>query len=97
MIVINYFKHKDEDDFLMHLCGIVNENLDLDYEPILLREAIENDPEFKPKEDTLYELYLTRATIASDPVDEPAFAIYNVLEKTYSKEIEDWINPIVRL
>mgnify|MGYP001487451380 CR=1 FL=1 len=24
-------------------------------------------------------------------------SIYNVLEKTYSKEIEDWINPIVRL
>lgn len=101
MIVVNYFLEKDynpdTDGNMLVLAGVINDSLDLDHDIQLIKDCILNDPDFEPKTATLYELQLIRATIQSDPIDEPAFAIDRVIEKVYQKETGEWITPLVRM
>lgn len=100
MIIVNYWHDKDydpiNDGYSLELAGIVNDSLDLHNDIQLIEEAIENDDNFEPKDETLYEIYLTRATIASDPMPECAFAIHQVIEKVQDPDY-GWITPIVRM
>lgn len=102
MIVVNYWLDLDCDRFVdgatLSLQAIINDQLDLDNDIQLIKDAIDNDEDFDPKAEHLYEIYLTRATIASDPIPEPAFCIDHVVTKV--QDLHDdglWITPLVRL
>lgn len=101
MIIVNYWQEADYDSttdgYYLELAGVVNDNLNLFSDPQLLQEAIDNDNDFEPKSETLYEIQLIRATIASDPVPEPAFVIDRVIEKVQDNENGGWKTPIVRI
>ena len=101
MIIVNLYFEEDynpeTDGFHLHLAGVVNDTVDLYYDPQLIQDCIENDPDFEPKAGQFYELQLIRATIASDPVPEPAFAIDRIIEKKRNKETGDWETPLIRL
>lgn len=100
MIIVNLYCSDDydpeTDGYDLYLAGVINDALDLQCDPQLIIEAIENDPDFKPEADNLYEIQLIRGTISSDPVDEPAFAIDRVIEKAYSVDY-GWHTPLVRM
>jgi hypothetical protein len=100
MIIVNYWHEKDydptTDGYSLHLEGIVNDVFDIVYDAELIQQAIDNDPDFEPKPETLYEIQLIRATIASDPINEPAFAIDRVIEKKYDSDC-GWVTPLVRM
>jgi hypothetical protein len=100
MIIINYWHEKDydptTDGFTLHLAGVINDTLDLYYDPQLIQDCIENDTEFEPKPETLYEIQLIRGTISADPIPEPAFAIDRIVEKTQDADC-GWITPLVRM
>lgn len=101
MIVVNYWREKELDhyqsEYWCHIVGVINDGFEITMDAPLIQEAIENDPEFNPTEETLYEIYLERATIASDPVPEPAFAIVKVIEKVQNHETGEWKSPSIRL
>ncbi len=101
MIVVNYYQEEDynpdTDGYHLHLAGVINDTLELQYDVELIQDAIENCSEFNPKNGVLYEIYLDRATIASSyPIVEPAFAVNKIIEKVYSEEYGHH-TPIVRL
>jgi hypothetical protein len=100
MVVVNYYREEDynpnTDGYHLHLAAVINDVLDLNNDIQLMIECIDNDPNFNPKNGVLYEIFLTRATIAADPIPEPAFAIDRVVEKKYTEE-QGWHTPIIRL
>src|SRR5690606_28458718 len=101
MIVVNYWIDKDynpiTDGYVLELAGIINDSLDLNGDVCLIKEAIDNDDDFNPKLETFYEIYLTRATIDSDPIPEPAFVIKEVVEKKRNPFTDQWQTPLVRM
>lgn len=102
MIVVNYFigagYNRETDKPILSLAAVINDDLDLYNDIDLIDEAIDNDDEFEPKIDVLYELYLTRATIEADPIPEAAFKIDKIVEKKFDKGSDlGWITPIVRM
>ena len=101
MIIVNLYYEEDydpaTDGFHLHLSGLVSDTLDIYHDPDLITDCIENDPDFEPKAGQFYELQLIRGTIASDPVDEPAFSIDRVIQKKYCKQTESWVTPLVRM
>lgn len=66
------------------------------HDPPLVIDAIANDTDFVPKEEVAYEVFLIRAQIAADPIDELAFAIDRVVEKKYHQDY-GWHTPKVQL
>lgn len=98
MIIINLFLESGCDPItdgpIIHLEGIINDNFDIDYDPGLIQECIQND-DFTPKEEVLYEIQLTRGTIASDPIPESCFVVTNILEKVNDENF-GWITPLIR-
>lgn len=101
MIIVNYFHEKGYNEelhgFELHLAAVVNDYFSIVDDPDLIQHAIINDDEFHPKDETLYEIQMYRAAVASDPVPEPAFMIHHVVEKTYDEEFRAWITPLVRI
>jgi len=100
MIIVNLYCDENydptTDGFYLHLAGVVNDELNLYSDPQLIVECIENDSKFKPKAGHFYEIQLIRATILSDPMPEPAFAIDRVIEKKYDVDC-GWVTPLVRM
>ena len=100
MIIVNYFREEDynpeTDGYMLNLAGVINDILDLNYDIELIKDCIDNDTDFDPKNGQMYELQLDRAAIKSDPVDEPAFVISRVITKKYDLNC-GWITPIVQL
>ena len=100
MIIVNYYQSEDynpsSDGYTLTLAAVVNDELDLQCDIDLITDCIDNDTSFKPQNGVLYEIQLDRATIASDPVPEPAFAISKVITKRYDLDL-GWCTPIVRL
>jgi hypothetical protein len=101
MIIVNYFQDEDynpeTDGYSLHLAGMVNDHLDLDYDINLIKECIDNQDEHEFLNDVLYEIHLCRATIDADPIPEPAFAIYQVVTMERSKETGIHQMKLVRL
>ena len=101
MIVVNYFREEDynpeTDGYHLVLAAVINDSLDLNNDIDLITECIDNDLDFEPKNGVLYEVYLDRATIAADPVPEPAFSINRVVEKKYNNDLGTWDTPLVRM
>lgn len=99
MIVVNYWLHKGQGDiddgYEICLAGVINDSLNLIFDIPLIQDCIDNDTDFSPKEEAIYEIYLDRATISADPIPEPAFAIHHVVEKVVSPHGE-WETPLVR-
>lgn len=83
MIVVNFWLPKDHDrhtgEYEIHLAASINEGFDISRDSERITLAIDNDDDFKPKEETLYEIYLQRATIAGDRPGD-AFSIVNTIE-----------------
>ena len=100
MIIVNVYYEEDynptTDGYNLVLAGVINDQLDLDIDPQLINEAIDNDQDFEPKAGQFYEIQLIRGTIASDPIPEPAFAIDRVIEKKYDIDY-GWVTPLVRM
>ena len=102
MIVVNIFFEEDynpeTDGYHLTLAGVINNELDLNYDPELIIEAIDNDEIFKPKAGNMYEVQLIRATIASAyPFVKRAFVIDRIIEKVYDNESSCFITPLVKL
>jgi len=101
MIIVNYYQDEDfnaeTDGYHLHLAGVINDNLDLQYDIQLITDCIDNDTDFEPKNGILYELQLTRATISADPVPEPAFAIREIIELKRCKHTGEFSPELVRL
>lgn len=99
MIIVNAYYEEDynplTDGYHLHLAGVVNDIFDINNDPQLISEAIDNDPDFNPKAGQFYEIQLIRATIAADPIPEHALTIDRVIEKVYDED-RGWITPIVR-
>jgi hypothetical protein len=100
MIIVNYWQDADYDSttdgYSLHVAGIINDTINLDIDPQLLHDAIDNDDNFEPKDETLYEIQLIRATIASDPIPELAFSVDRIIEKKYDEDF-GWITPLIRM
>jgi len=100
MIIVNLYAEEDydptTDSYHLILAGVVNDQLDLDCDPQLIKEAIDNDPDFEPKAGQFYEIQLIRGTISSDPIPEAAFAIDRIVEKKYDFDL-GWVTPLVRM
>lgn len=101
MIVVNYFQDEDynpdTDGYYLHLAGVINDELELQDDVNLIKEAIENSSDFNPKNGVVYEIYLDRArTRAPYPVIDPSFCINRVVEKKYSADL-GFYTPIVEL
>lgn len=100
MIIVNVYYEEDydptTDGYHLILAGVINDQLDLDYDPQLIKDAIDNDPDFEPKAGQFYEIQLIRGTIASDPIPEPAFAIDRIIKKKYDID-NGWVTPLVRM
>ena len=90
-------RNPDTDGYSLMLSAIANDNFDVHVDPQLAIDAIDNDSDFEPKGDTLYEIHLVRATIAADPVPEPALAIDRVIELKQDNADGLWSRPIVRM
>jgi hypothetical protein len=90
MIIVNYWQDKDydptTDGYELTLAGVVNDSLSLTNDLQLIELAVDNDNEFEPKDETVYELYLERCTIAADPIPERAFRITRVVELKQDSE-----------
>ena len=90
MIIVNYWQDKDydptTDGYELSLAAVVNDALSLTSDIQLIELAVDNDNDFGPKDETLYELYLERCTIASDPIPEQAFRIAKVVELKQDSE-----------
>lgn len=101
MIIVNYYRDEDynpdTDGYMLHLASVVNDSLDLIYDIELITNCIDNDLDFEPKNGILYEIQLIRATIQSDPIDEPAFSIDRIIEKVQDKNTGQWFTPLVRM
>ena len=101
MIIVNYYRNEDynpeTDGYMLQLAGVINDILDLTFDVQLITDCIDNDSDFEPKNGVLYEIQLIRATIQADPIDEPAFAIREVIEKVYTKETGKWVTPLVKM
>ena len=101
MIIVNLYCEEDYDSetdgFHLHLCGVINDTLDIYSDPVLIQDCIENDPDFEPKAGCFYEIQLIRGTIDADPIPEPAFAIDRIIEKKRSKVTGDFERPLVRM
>ncbi len=101
MIIVNYYREEDfnpeTDGYHLHLAGVINDSLDLNYDIQLIIDCIDNDSDFEPKNGILYELQLVRATISADPIPEPAFAIREVIELKRCKYTEEFLQELVRL
>lgn len=101
MIVVNYYRDEDynpeTDGYGLYLAGVINDGLDLQADIQRIIDCIDNDLDFDPKNGVLYEIQLLRATIQSDPVDEPAFAIREVIELKRDKHTGEFSIPLVRL
>ncbi|MCP4356297.1 MAG: hypothetical protein GY793_11880 [Proteobacteria bacterium] len=97
MVVVNYFKEKDNDRYSLDLAGIINDSYDILFDGDLIDDAITNDDDFNPEESTLYEVYLERATIAADPIPEPAFCIVYTVKKIHDPNDETWKSKLIRL
>jgi len=100
MIIVNVYYEEDynpaTDGYNLVLAGVINDQLDLDIDPHLIKEAIDNDKDFEPKAGQFYEIQLIRGTISSDPIPEPAFEIDRIIEKKYDIDC-GWITPLVRM
>lgn len=100
MVIVNLYFQEDynpeTDGFDVFLAAVVNDYFDIQVDPELIMEAIQNDPNFEPKNGQFYEVQLIRGTIASDPVPEPGWAIDRVIEKVYNSHGE-WETPLVRM
>lgn len=100
MIIVNYWQDADydpkTDGYSLHLAAVVNDSLDFMNDIQLIESAIDNDFDFEPEDETLYEIQLIRATIEADPIPEPAFTIYSVIKKVRDPD-GDWITPIFRM
>ena len=100
MIIVNIYCEEDynptTDGFHLILAGVVNDEINLYYDPQLIQECVENDPDFEPKAGKFYEVQLIRGTIDADPVPEHAFAIDRVIEKKYDADF-GWVTPLVRM
>lgn len=100
MIIVNAYYEKDynptTDGYHLILAGVVNDQLDLDFDPQLIKDAIDNDFDFKPKAGEFYEIQLIRGTIASDPIPEPAFTIDRIIKKKYDVNF-GWVTPLVQM
>ena len=98
MIIVNYYRDEDynpdTDGYILTLAAVVNDELDLNNDIQLITDCIDNDPDFEPENGCLYEIQLDRATIAADPVPEPAFAISRIVRKRYDID-RGWETPIV--
>ena len=101
MIIVNYYREEDcnpeTDGYHLHLAGVINDSLDLNYDIQLIIDCIDNDSDFEPKNGILYELQLVRATISADPIPEPAFAIIEVIELKRCKHTGEFLQELVRL
>ena len=101
MIIVNYYREEDfnheTDGYHLHLAGVINDSLDLNYDIQLIIDCIDNDSDFEPKNGILYELQLVRATISADPIPEPAFAIREVIELKRCKHTGEFLQELVRL
>lgn len=101
MIIVNYYREEDcnpeTDGYHLHLAGVINDSLDLQYDIQLITDCIDNDTDFKPKNGILYELYLVRATIQSDPVDEPAFCLKDIVELKRCIHTGEFTTELVRM
>ena len=101
MIIVNYYREEDcnseTDGYHLHLAGVINDSLDLNCDIQLITDCIDNHSDFEPKNGILYELQLVRATIASDPINEPAFAIREIIEMKRCKETGSFNSELVRL
>ena len=101
MIIVNLYFEEDynpeTDGYYLMLAGVVNDQLNLNYDPRLIEEAIDNDTDFEPKADQFYEIQLIRATVSSDPVPEPAFVIDKIVEKKRCIQTGEWVTPLVRM
>ena len=101
MIIVNYYTsedyNKETDGYYLHLAGVVNDMLNLDADPELIKECIDNDTDFEPKAGVMYELQLIRACISADPMPEPAFAIDRIIEIPIDKNLGYHVRPLVYL
>lgn len=101
MIVVNYYRDEDcnpeTDGYGLYLAGVINDGLDLHSDIQLIKDCIDNDLGFDPENGVLYELQLVRATIASDPIDEPAFAIREIIELKRDQHTGEFSVPVIRL
>ena len=101
MIIVNYYRAEDcnpeTDGYYLHLAGVINDSLDLQYDIQLIIDCIDNDIDFEPKNGILYELQLTRATIQADPINESAFAIREIIELKRCKHTGEFSPELVRL
>jgi len=77
MIIVNYFLQEDG-NAEFHLQGVVNDALDIynDIQPLI--DCVEN---IDFKKTGLFEIYLERATISADPIPEPAFHAFKIIER----------------
>lgn len=100
MIVVNLWLESGTDPYLdgyhLDIAGVINDSFSLTHDVQLAFDAIDNDGEFTPKEETLYEIHLLRGTISSDPVPEPCFVIAHVYEKVKDHN-DQLITPLIRL
>lgn len=101
MIIVNYYREEDcnpeTDGYHLHLAGVINDILDLQYDIQLITDCIDNDTDFEPENGILYELQLTRATIQADPIDEPTFVIREIIELKRCKHTGVFFPELVRL
>lgn len=101
MIIVNYLIDNGynplTDGYYLTLAGVVNDVLDLHNDIQLIIDCIDNSDEFTPSVGVMYELYLTRATIASDPVPEPAFFLDRIVKKKYDPDSCTFYTPTVNL
>jgi hypothetical protein len=88
MIIINLYCEEDynpdTDGYYLDVAGIINDTLDLNYDPELIKECIYND--FEVEAGKFYELQLIRGTSSADPIDEPIFVIDRIIEKVYDDD-----------
>lgn len=84
-----------EDGLSVTLKGVIDDEFDLDRDPELVKDVLINDHGFKPKKETLYEVYLRRARIQSDLEPEESFVVEMVIEKEYKEG--RWVTPVVNL
>lgn len=104
MIIVNVYYEENYDPtsyaftdcYRLILAGVVNDQFDLDCDPQLIKDAINNDPDFKPKARQFYEIQLIRGTTASKTIPEPAFVIDRINKKKYDID-NGWVTPLVRI
>jgi len=96
MIIVNYWQGLDEEDVRIDLVSVVNDVFCVFTDPNILTEAIENQEDIEFKKETLYILYLQRASIeAPYPMADPSFGIvhHTELKDDYSTGV--WSEPVL--